>query len=174
LKTGHGHKKKKVVDVVRGIVDPYCKSNGLILEDVEFVKEGPHRYLRVIIDKNEGLGIDDCQAVSRFLNSKLDDVDPIEEQYFLEVTSPGIERELKKPSDFVRFAGKRVQANLFNPINGSKVVKGDLVSLEDNKVIIKTENAGVVEIPKDKISLIKLVVDFANIGENDGEENLGE
>jgi ribosome maturation factor RimP len=174
LKTGHGHKKKRVVDVVRGIVEPFCKSNGMVLDDVEFVKEGPHRYLRVIVDKNEGVGIDDCQMVSRFLNSKLDEVDPIEENYFLEVTSPGVERELKKPSDFVRFAGKKVQANLFNPINGTKVVKGTLVSLEDNKVSIETENSGVVEVPKDKISLIRLVIDFANMGEDDGEEISGE
>jgi ribosome maturation factor RimP len=165
------YKKKRVVDIISELVAPFCVENNLILEDVEFIKEGPFRYLRVIIDKEDGVGTDDCQMVSKFLNQKLDKVDPIEEQYFLEVTSPGIERELKKPEDFVKFAGKRVCASLFNPLNGSKVVKGTLVGLKDNKIIINSENSGDIELPKDKVAVIKLVVDFdATVDNSDREE----
>lgn len=85
-----------MVELVRELIEGYCTENDLEIVDIEFVKEGPHRYLRIIIDKEDGIGLDDCGLVSKFLNKKLDEVDPIEENYFLEVTSPGVERQLKK------------------------------------------------------------------------------
>ena len=96
-------KKKRVVDVVEEILTPYVRSQNMEVVDVEFVKEGPYRYLRVTIDKDEPVTLDDCQLVSQYLNSKLDDLDPIEEQYFLEVSSPGVERVLKKEREFEKF-----------------------------------------------------------------------
>lgn len=153
-------KKRRVVDVVRDLAQPHCKELGLDLVDVEFVKEGPFRYLRVIIDKEEGVSLDDCSAVSRLLNVKLDQLDPIEENYFLEVTSPGVERELKKPEDFKRFAGKTVQLKLFTPFDGQKLFKGTLVGLENELVKITVAENTIIEIPKEKISSIRLVVDF--------------
>lgn len=152
-------KKRRVVDIVRDIVEPHCKSAGLELVDVEFVKEGPFRYLRIIIDKEEGVSLDDCSEVSKFLNVKLDQIDPIEENYFLEVTSPGIERELKRPEDFKRFAGKTVQIKLFTPVDGQKVLKGTLVGLEDQtlKITVGSQN---IEVPKEKVSSVRLVVNF--------------
>lgn len=153
-------KKKRVVDVVRELAQPFCESNGLELLEVEFVKEGPFRYLRLLIDKEEGVSLDDCQLVSRHLNKKLDEIDPIEENYFLEVSSPGIERELKKDSDFEKYKGKTVQAKLFQPINGEKVIEGILEGIKDKNVLIAREAQGITEIPKDKISIIKLVVNF--------------
>ena len=81
-------KKKRVVDVVEEILAPFMQTNAMEIVDIEFVKEGPYRYLRVIIDKEEPVTLDDCQLVSQFLNGKLDSLDPIEEQYFLEVSSP--------------------------------------------------------------------------------------
>lgn len=158
-------KKMKVVDVVAEILKSFLAEHSLELIDVEFVKEGPFRYLRVIIDKSEGVGLEDCSLVSKYLNKKLDEVDPIEEQYFLEVTSPGIERQLKRQEDFVKFTGKVVVANLFNPVNGSKVIKGTLNGIKENRVLILVENHGEVEIPKDKIAMIKLFVDFDNLEE---------
>ena len=152
-------KKRRVVDIVRDIVEPHCTSVGLELVDVEFVKEGPFRYLRIIIDKEEGVSLDDCSEVSKFLNVKLDQIDPIEENYFLEVTSPGIERELKRPEDFKRFAGKTVQIKLFTPVDGQKVLKGTLVGLEDQtlKITVGSQN---IEVPKEKVSSVRLVVNF--------------
>lgn len=152
-------KKRRVVDIVRDLVEPHCKESGLELVDVEFVKEGPFRYLRVIIDKEEGVSLDDCSAVSKFLNVKLDAIDPIEENYFLEVTSPGVERELKKPEDYKRFAGKTVQLKLFTPFDGQKLLKGTLIGLEGEIIKITMGNQN-IEVPKEKVSSIRLVVDF--------------
>ena len=153
-------RKKRVVDVVSEIVDVYCKSNDLELVDVEFVKEGPHRYLRVMIDRDGGVSLDDCGLVSKYLNKKLDDIDPIEENYFLEVTSPGVERELKKDEDFEKYIGELVQAKLFQPIDGEKVIRGNLVGLKDNKILIDRDNGNVIEIPKSKAAVVKLLVNF--------------
>lgn len=154
-------KKRRVVDIVRDLAEPFAKEKGLEVLDVEFVKEGPFRYLRVTIDKEEGVSLDDCTEVSRFLNGRLDDLDPIEENYFLEVTSPGVERELKRPEDFSRFAGRAVQLKLFTPVDGQKMFKGTLVGLKDTKIVIQREDE-TIEIPKEKVSSVKLVVDFDN------------
>ncbi len=153
-------KKKRVVDVVSEIVEPFAKAQGLELLDVEFVKEGPYRYLRVTIDKEEGVSLDDCQLVSQHLNSKLDSIDPIEEQYFLEVTSPGVERTLKKDSDFERFKDREIQLKLYQPFEGQKVINGFLLGLVDDNIMIKNEAMGEVSIPKSKVSVAKLVVEF--------------
>ncbi len=152
--------KKRVVDVVRDLVKGHLASNGLELVDVEFVKEGPHRYLRVIIDKDGGVGLDDCGLVSKYLNKRLDEVDPIEENYFLEVTSPGVEREFKKDEDYLKYAGKMVQVNLYQPIEGEKVIQGTLVGLKDNKIILTRDDSNTVEIPKSKAAVVKLLVTF--------------
>ena len=90
------------------------------LVDVEFLKEGANWYLRVYIDKPGGIAIDDCQAVSEQLSDKLDEVDPIKQSYILEVSSPGLERPLKKDSDFERFKGEQVEVKLFQPIERKK------------------------------------------------------
>ncbi|GAU79113.1 ribosome maturation factor RimP [Fusibacter sp. 3D3] len=153
-------KKKKVVDVVAEIVEPFAKAQGMEFLDVEFVKEGPYRYLRVTIDKEDGVSLDDCQLVSQHLNSKLDSIDPIEEQYFLEVTSPGVERTLKKDYDFERFKDREIQLKLYQPFEGQKVINGVLLGLVDDNIMIKNEAMGEVAIPKSKVSVAKLVVEF--------------
>ncbi|WP_430882747.1 ribosome maturation factor RimP [Fusibacter sp. JL216-2] len=152
--------KKRVVELVRELIEGYCTENDLEIVDIEFVKEGPHRYLRIIIDKEDGIGLDDCGLVSKFLNKKLDEVDPIEENYFLEVTSPGVERQLKKDEDFEKYAGKQVQANLFQPIDGEKVIQGKLIGLKDNKIILERDDSSTVDIPKSKAAVVKLLVTF--------------
>jgi ribosome maturation factor RimP len=161
-------KKPRVVDIARGLAEPICAAAGVELIDVEFVKEGPFRYLRLTIDKEEGVSLDDCSDVSRQLNAKLDKLDPIEEQYFLEVTSPGVERELKRPEDFTRNIGKNVQAKLFMPLDGLKLVKGILTSYEDGKIAVEM-NGKTFELTKDKISSIRLVGKFDNLNELGGE-----
>ncbi|MDK2865894.1 MAG: ribosome maturation factor RimP [Clostridiales bacterium] len=153
-------RKKRVVDIVEEVLIPFLTAQKMELVDVEFVKEGPYRYLRVTIDNEAGISLDDCADVSRFLNDKLDKLDPIEEQYFLEVTSPGVERILKKDADFTRFAGRQVQMKLYQPYEGQKVIVGELVGLEEDSVVLNHEAMGTVKIPKSKVSLTKLVVDF--------------
>lgn len=153
-------KKKRVVDLVREILEPHLNTLEVELVDVEFVKEGPYRYLRVTIDNDQGISLDDCQKVSQCINSELDQLDPIEEQYFLEVTSPGVERILKRDAEFVKFKDHEVQVNLFQSMDGQKIFVGKLVGLIDDHIVLLHETMGEVKIPKSKVSLTKLVVDF--------------
>lgn len=151
--------KKSVTQLVEDLLVGFVEENNMELVDVEFVKEGQHRYLRIFIDKeDEKISLDDCKIVSDFLNEKIDTIDPIKENYFLEVSSPGIERPLKKQADFDKNVGKVVQAKLFSPIDGRKIIDGTLVGLENNDVSIDIGNDEIIVIPKDKISLIKPVV----------------
>ena len=154
-------KKKRVVDIVSDIATPLCKAENLELVDVEFVKEGPHRYLRLTIDKEEGVSLEDCEYVSRGLNEELDRLDPIEENYFLEVTSPGVERELKRDVDFEKFAGKQIQAKLYQAFNGQKVIEGILIGLKNGYILVEVGKE-TIEIPRDKASAVKLLVTFDN------------
>ena len=152
-------KKRRVVDIVKDVAAPICDAQEIELVDVEFTKEGPHRFLRIIIDKDGGVSLDDCQKVSSEVNVILDKLDPIEENYFLEVTSPGVERELKRKEDFKKFKGKDIQINLFQPINGQKVIKGILIGLEDGDIKVLSEGME-LQIPLNKTSLVKLVAEF--------------
>jgi len=154
-------KKRKVVDIIQEIAEERIKDTEFEIVDIEFVKEGPHRYLRVYLDKDGGVSLDDCKFLSEYINERLDKLDPIEENYFLEVSSPGIERALKKDSDFEKFAGKLVELKLYFPLDGQKIIEGELMGLQNGKVRIKPENQeAVIAIPKDKIALAKLLVRF--------------
>lgn len=149
------------MDIVSDLLGPYLPEQGMELVDVEFVKEGQHRYLRVFIDKEGGVSLEDCQKVSEYLNEKIDPLDPIEENYFMEVSSPGVERVLKKDSDFQRFSGHLVEIKLYYPMEGTKIIDGTLRGLKDGKVVVEPENSSrTLEIPRDKISLVKLLVRF--------------
>jgi len=151
--------KKSVTEVIENLIKGFVESHGMELVDVEFVKEGPNRYLRVFIDKEEEkISLDDCKLISDFINERIDDLDPIKENYFLEVSSPGIERPLKKARDFERHIGHTVQAKLFSPLEGRKIIDGVLKSYVDDNVAIDIGNNEVVVIPRDKISLIKPVI----------------
>lgn len=153
--------KKSVTQIIEELVSDFIADHAMELVDVEFVKEGQHRFLRIFVDKEEGsISLDDCKLISNYLNDKIDELDPIKENYFLEISSPGIERPLKKPADYAKNVGKVVQAKLFSPLNGRKIIDGILIGLEDNKVTIDLGNDEMVVIPQDKISLIKPVVEI--------------
>lgn len=152
--------KKRVVDIIEEIVNPFLVEKELELVDIEFVKEGQHRYLRVYLDKENGISLDDCQEVSVYLSEKLDKLDPIKENYFLEVSSPGVERPLKKEKDFEKYEGRLVEARLYHTLNGEKVFEGKLLGLKENKIIIDRDTKGTIEIPKDKVALVKLLINF--------------
>lgn len=151
--------KKKVVDIIAEILRPYTDENELEIFDVEFVKEGPYRYLRVYLDKDGGIEIDDCHKASQFLSEKLDKIDPIKENYFLEVSSPGVERPLKRDSDFEKYKGKTVEVRLYQPYEGQKIFRGALVGLVDNKILIDVDGE-TIEFSKTMVSLVKLVITF--------------
>lgn len=131
----------------------------LELVDVEYVKEGADWVLRVFIDKPGGVEIDDCEAVSRNLSDRLDEADPIPGTYLLEVSSPGLERPLKRPEDFERFAGQLVRITTFAPVDGQKEWQGTLIGLVDGKVQVQTKR-GTVQIPQDQLASARLAVEF--------------
>lgn len=152
-------KKNNVEDIIRSVVSPLIEPSGYELVDVEHKKEGANWVLRLFIDHEDGIDLDDCQWVSNTISDKLDEADPIPHAYFLEVSSPGIERPLKNPKDFDRFKGHNVLIKSFAPIDGKKEFLGELVGLkDDNAVIIQGDVE--INIPLNQIAKARLVVDF--------------
>jgi ribosome maturation factor RimP len=147
--------KAKIEKTVEEIAIPIIDGLGYELVDVEFVMESKEWYLRVYIDKEEGISIDDCSIVSRALSDKLDEIDPIDYSYYLEVSSPGIERPLKKEQDFIRFAGQEIKINLYKSLEGKKSVVGTLKGLENNVIILECDGQE-VKIDRDLASSVRL------------------
>ena len=139
---------------------PIIEEKNFELVDVEFVKEGPNWYLRIYIDKEGGITIDDCEAVSRALEVELDKNDPIEQAYILEVSSPGIDRPLKKESDFAKYAGEIVDIKLYKAFEGSKEYQGALKGLENNIVTITDDNGKEISFDRKDIAGVRLAVIF--------------
>jgi len=152
--------KRKIEDVVTELAAPIVEKHSFELVDVEFVKEGVNWYLRVYIDKPEGITIDDCQVVSEELSDRLDKIDPIEQSYFLEVSSPGLERPLKRDKDFEKFKGSIVEVKLFQPLDGKKVYEGELAGLIGNRIVIKPKPDEVLEFDRDKVAIVRRVINF--------------
>ena len=124
---------EKVFDLIKDTV----VSEGVSLWDVKYVKEGASWYLRVILDSDEGISIDDCTNVHHAIDPLLDEADPIRDPYFLEVCSPGLERELTRPWHFEKFKGADVKLKLYRGINGSKELCGQLISFDGKEIVIK-------------------------------------
>ena len=142
------------------LILPVLEEKGFELVDVEYVKEGGNWYLRAYIDKPGGITVDDCEAVSRILSDKLDEMDFIDESYILEVSSPGLGRPLKKDKDFLRSIGSEVEVRLFRPIDHVKEFTGILESFDQEKVTITTQAQEKIDIPRELIALIRLSVDW--------------
>ncbi|MTI48034.1 MAG: ribosome maturation factor RimP [Firmicutes bacterium] len=153
-------KRKEIEKITEDITTPILDDFNFELVDVEFVKEGPHRYLRLYIDKPGGINIDDCQRVSEKVSEKLDEIDPIEENFFLEVSSPGIDRPLKSKEDLDNAIDEEVEVNLYKALKGNKRIDGKLVSYDDEKFIIENIALGQVEIDREIVSKINLAVKF--------------
>ncbi|OXT07535.1 ribosome maturation factor RimP [Thermoanaerobacterium thermosaccharolyticum] len=149
----------RIEELTRNLVAPAIEKNNFELVDVEYKKEGNNWYLRVYIDKEGGVSLDDCQIISEYLSEKLDEVDPIENSYILEVSSPGIDRPLKTQRDFDKFKGSLVEISLYQPIDKKKKYEGELVGLISDKVVI-TDNGKRREFDIKDISLVKPVIKF--------------
>ncbi len=145
--------------VVEQLVRPYFDSQQLELVDIEFVKEGSNWFLRVFVDKPGGIEIDDCGKISEYLSEKLDEQDPIPQAYFLEVSSPGAERPLKKAKDYFEAVGKFVFITTYEPIDGIKEFEGELVSFDEQTLIIKIKKKK-TEIPYSKVAGARLAIVF--------------
>lgn len=145
----------KITDIVTELARPVVQQAGCELWDVEYVKEAGQWFLRVYIDKDGGVSIDDCEAVSRALDPVLDERDPIETSYTFEVSSAGAERSLKRPSDFERFLGNFVEVRLYKARDGVKEFTGDLAGYEDGAVTIE-QNGRRVTFAKGEVANVRL------------------
>lgn len=149
----------RITEEVTKLARPIVEDFGCELWDVEFVKEAGTHYLRVFIDKEGGVSIDDCEAVSRAVDPLLDEADLISDSYVFEVGSPGAERELKRPSDFDRFMGHEVEVRTYAPVNGKKSFIGTLAGYDDGTVSV-TEGSETISISGSDVALVKLHVSF--------------
>ena len=127
----------KITDTVTALAEPLARELGLEIWDVEYVREAGAWFLRVYIDKDGGVGIDDCEALSKALDPVLDEADPIPDSYVFEVSSAGAERELKRPGDFEKFMGSTVEARLYQAVNGQKSLVGTLTGWQDGAVSLR-------------------------------------
>ncbi len=160
-----GAPKKNIAGAVEALIKPTVEELGYSLWDVVYEKEGPEYYLRVTIDKFEGITIDDCERVHRAIDPLLDLADPIENAYNLEVSSPGIERELRLPRHILEFTGtgEEVEVRFFAPQNGKKSLTGTIESYDGESDVITLLSGGEkYEVPRGKCALIRTVYDFGD------------
>ena len=149
----------KITDQVAGFAKPVVEGFGCELWDVEYVREGSERYLRLYIDKDGGIDIEDCEKIHRAMDPILDEKDPIAESYHFEVCSAGLERPLKRASDFERFMGSPVLVKLYRPRNGLKELPGVLRSYEEGRVTLEAGKE-TITFEKSEVALVRLRVEF--------------
>ena len=149
----------KVTDLVASFAKPVVEAHGCELWDVEYVREGSEYFLRLYLDKEGGVDINDCEAISRAVDPILDEKDPVPGSYHFEVCSAGLERALKRPSDFERFMGSTITVKLYRPRNGLKEIPCVLTGYEDGKVIV-TAGKETITFEKSEVALVRLRVEF--------------
>ena len=152
---------KNVAATVRELILPVANELGYQLWDVEYVKEGAKMILRVTIDKAEGINIEDCEKMHRAIDPVLDAADPIEAAYYLEVSSPGIERDLRTDEHLLACIGEKVEARLYAPVDGSKKLVGILAAYENGEITLAIGER-VQKLPRTAVSKIKTVFDFGD------------
>ncbi|MDD6966077.1 MAG: ribosome maturation factor RimP [Firmicutes bacterium] len=149
----------KITDQVAAFAEPIVAEHGCSLWDVEYVREGSDYILRLYIDKEGGVDISDCEAISRAVDPILDEKDPIPGSYQFEVCSAGLERALKRPGDFQQFLGSPVTVKLYRPHNGLKEIPGILRGYEDGRVTIEAGKE-TIQFEKSQVALVRLRVEF--------------
>lgn len=152
-------KREHIETMISQEVEAIIKGTALELVDVEYVRE-KNWYLRVFIDKEGGVDLEDCQAVSEKLSKVLDEKDPIQENYLLEVSSPGLDRILKKDKDFIRYAGRMVDIHFFQPYNGKKDMVAELVKKDENGNLVVSVEGNTDILDMKTISQVRLHIDF--------------
>ena len=148
----------KVTEVVHALAEPIVQEHGCSLWDVEYVKEAGVWYLRLYIDKEDGVSINDCEAISRPVSDKLDEVDPIEGSYTFEVSSAGADRALKKPEHFQALMGQEIEVRLYRPRDGRKEWVGNLAAYDNGDVTITSANGEDLTFEKKDVALVRLYV----------------
>lgn len=143
------------VKAVWEIVEPYAEELGLRIWDVRFQKEGAAWYLRIFIDKDGGVSIDDCVDLTHAINKPLDEADPIEQAYFLEVSSPGVERDLVRDEHFTEFLGEKIKVKMIRPVEGKREFSGILESFDEGNITIRLSDESGFTFTKKEASWIK-------------------
>lgn len=149
----------RVEEKVKNIVEPILEKENFKLVDVEYKKEGSHWYLRVYIDSENGVTIEDCEKISRKLDEKMDE-DEMHNSYILEVSSPGLDRPLKTDEDYEEFKGSIIDIKLYKKMNGQKEFQGELIDYNDKKLMILTEKNEKISFEKSDLATVRLAVIF--------------
>lgn len=148
-----------IKSTVEELVQPFLDENGFELVDIEYIKEGGNWFLRVYVDKEGGIDIDDCGRISEYMSTKLDEKDPIPTAYFLEVSSPGAERPLKKTQDYHKAVGEHVFVTTYEQVDGLKEFEGKLLSFDEQTVVVEIGKKQHV-IPFAKVANARLAIVF--------------
>jgi ribosome maturation factor RimP len=151
--------RKEIIKSVKSFGEPLISSLGYEMVDVEFVKEQNEYYLKIFIDKTGGINLEDCQLVSEIIGEKLDELDIIDTSYYLEVSSPGLDRPIKTDQDIKRNLGKEVEVNLYKSINAKKHIEGILIAYDEKNVTLQVEE-DTITIPRESISLMRQIIRF--------------
>lgn len=150
------NKGGSVTNVVRELAEPIAAELGLTIWDVRFVKEGAEHYLRIFIDKEEGVSIDDCVDMTHAIDEPLDQADPIDVPYILEVSSPGAERQLIRDEHFEQYIGANIMVKLIRPLEGVREFKGTLTGYDKGNVEFQSEDGKAFVFNKKEASYVKL------------------
>lgn len=153
-------RKKDLEKMILQTSQDIADNQGIKVCEVEYAKEGGYNYLRIYIDKEDGVSLDDCQGLSRELSKKLDEVDPIEENYFLEVSSLGLDRPLKTIEDVANAIGTMVDVSFYKKINGAKKYTGEILDVEEKLIKLRITEEDTLEFDFDEASKIKLSVEL--------------
>lgn len=148
--------KQNTAQRVEEIIKPFADELGLEIWDVRFAKEGTDWYLRIFIDKEGGISIDDCVDLTHAVTKPLDEADPISQSYILEVSSPGVERELTRDEHFKKYVGSAVMLRAIRPVDGVRDFNGIMTAYEDKKITVKLEDEAEITFDKKDISYVKL------------------
>lgn len=148
---------KNIAERVRELLFPVVLEAECYLWDVEYVKEGAEMILRIIIDSNEGITLDDCERVTRAIDPVLDEADPIENAYRLEVTSPGVERPLTRNDHFEACLGEEIEVKLFAPVNGTKTLRGTLSENDEKAFVLTLPNGEQIPVQKSAAAKVSTV-----------------
>jgi len=159
-------RREEIAQHVAVLASPIAARLGLEIADVEFVGAGRHQILRVLVDRGGGVGVEDCARLSEALSRELDLYDLLMHPYTLEVASPGLDRPLRRASDFVRFSGRIVAVTTYAPIEGQRRFRGRLLGLVDGRVAIQLEGGREVRIAPEEIAQARLVVEMTDLRED--------
>lgn len=155
--------KKSTVELVYDICAPVAERMKFEIWDIRFEKEGASWFLRVFIDKEGGITIDDCEAFSRAIDALIDEADPIEQSYYLEVSSPGLDRELVKPEHFARYIGSVVDIRTIRPVDGVRDFTGALTGFEGGQVTVALSSGETRVFKKSDTAFVRLNIDDIDV-----------